>query len=162
MKTRDLYVGLLRVKGRTATVTIPNFQLKRGVPISGRTIAGDLLTVFWAYNNATDSIFTSAAPLAFLETNGRPIAGEFNINLNAINPTPANELLYFSTFIHKFYHILVFNSDLFDQYVDANNKPIGSSSFVTKGLQVGGKTRIGYKGQGVLTRVRTYLGDSGL
>ena len=131
LKTRDLYVGLLRVKGQTATVTIPNFELTRGVPISGRTITGDLFTVFWAFNNDKDNVFASAAPLAFLETNGRPTAGEFNININAINPTPANELLHLSTFIHEFYHILVFNSELFDQYVDANNKPIGSSSFVT-------------------------------
>ena len=143
-------------------MSIPNFETTLGVPIQGRTIEGDLLTIFWAFNDASSNLFASAAPHAFMGTNGRPIAGEFNINLKAINPTPANELLHFSTFIHEFYHIVVFNSELFEKFVDASNRPIGYSSFVSEGLQVGGKSRNGYKGPGVLSRARTHLGDSSL
>ena len=120
LKTKGLYSAIFLVKDPKLKNVIPDFNTTENMTIAGKTISADLLTVFVPYNKA-DSTFASAAPQVFETITGRPIAGEFNINLNAINPSPANEILHFGTFVHEFYHILVFNSELYSMFVGADN-----------------------------------------
>ena len=130
LKTKDLYSALFIVKNPAASLAIPAFKTTGGLNVKGRTIDADLSTVFVAYSNSSDTTFASAAPHAYEPTTGRPTAGEFNINLHAINPSPANEILHFGTFVHEFYHILVFNSELYGKFIGADNKPVGEASFI--------------------------------
>ena len=161
LKTKDLYTAIFLVKDPMLTNVIPEFNTTGNLKIAGKTISADLLTIFVPYSKA-DSTFASAAPHVFEPNTGRPIAGEFNINLNSINPTPANEVLHFGTFVHEFYHILVFNNYLYPKFVGADNKPIGESSFLKTGIQLGGKTRSGYQGPQVLNAVKNHINDNSL
>ena len=161
LKTKDLYSAIFLVKDPMLTNVIPDFNTTGNLKITGKTISADLLTVFLPYSK-TDSTFASAAPQIFETITGRPIAGEFNINLNAINPSPANEILHFGTFVHEFYHILVFNNYLYSKFVGVDNKPVGESTFLKTGIQLAGKTRAGYQGPQVLSAVKTFINDNSL
>lgn len=162
LKTKDLYSSLFIVKNPSDTLAIPAFKTTENLDIKAKTVQADLYAVFIAYSKSTDTTFASAAPHTYHPTTGRPTSGEFNINLHAINPSPANEILHFGTFVHEFYHILVFNSELYSKFIGADNKPVGEASFIKTGITLNGKSRNGYIGPMVLTDTKTHLNDNSL
>ena len=161
-KTVDFYSLFLKVRDdrRKETYTWPDVQVDSTKTLGGRTVAYDLYTYFKVYNKV-DNSFAAAAPLSF-DSFGRAIVGYFELNLNAITPSKANMINHFGTFVHEFYHILVFNNELFAKFVNTIGTPIGRSNLVTDSFTLGGKLRIGYKGTNVLNWARTYLNDPNL
>ena len=158
-KTIDFYTVFLKVKYPKETYTIPDVP-GDGFTVKARTMSYDLHTYFKVYNRG-DNSFAAAAPLSF-DSFGRAIVGYFELNLNAITASKANMINHFGTFVHEFYHILVFNDALFSRFINAAGTPIGRSNLVTDSFTLGGKSRVGYKGTNVLSWAKTYLSDPNL
>lgn len=157
------YKSALKVINPTTTISFAEFDTihpDRKVP--GRNnVNADLFVVFNAYNDDKSTTAASAAPISQDSTTGRTIVGDFNVNLVSINPTKANELNHFGTFVHEFYHIIVFNDQLFSRYIDGSGNVIGKSTIIGS-FTGGSKTFNTYKGTNVLTFAKTYLGDTSL
>lgn len=161
-KTVDFYSLFLKVRDdrRKDTYTWSDVKVDDSKTLGGRTVAYDLYTYFKAYNRV-DNSFAAAAPLSF-DSFGRAVVGTFQLNLNAITPSKANMINHFGTFVHEFYHILVFNDELFSRFINAAGTPQGRSNLVVDSITLGGKQRTGYKGTNVLTWAKNYLGDANL
>lgn len=161
VKTVDFYSLFLKVRDdrRKETYTWPDVQVDDSKTLGGRTVAYDLYAYFKVYNRV-DNSFAAATPLSF-DNYGRAIVGSFELNLNAITPSKANMINHFGTFVHEFYHILVFNDELFSKFINNVGTPIGRSNLVAD-ITLSGKSRVGYKGTKVLSWARTYLNDPNL
>lgn len=162
-KTKYFYTLVLKVKNPKPTYTWPDVNAADNsfdVAIKGRTVAYDLWTYFKAYFK-DDNGFAAAAPFAFDDTTGRPIVGGFELNLNAISPSPANLINHMGTFVHEFYHIVVFNNQLYEKFVGSDLKPVGRASFVAENIPLNG-IRMGYIGTNVLAYAKEYTNFPGL
>jgi len=128
-KTKVYYTTVLKVKSPKNEYTWPDTEVSETKTVKGRTVAYDLWTYFFVYNK-DDTGFAAAAPCAYDADTGRPIVGYFELNLNAIAISPANLINQMGTFVHEFYHILVFNNQLFDKFIDSTGnlvfKPIAA------------------------------------
>jgi leishmanolysin len=156
-RTKVYYSTVLIVKSPKAQYTWPDTQVSDTKTVKGRTVAYDLWTYFSCYNK-DDDIFASAEPFAYDSDTGRAIVGYVEVNLNAISVSTAELINSMSIFVHEFYHILVFNSDLFPKFIDASGNPVGVSNLVGNfGTTIKGTTRQAYKGANVLAFARTFL-----
>ena len=159
-KTIDFYTLFLKVKYPKDTYTIPDVP-GDGFTVKARTMSYDLHTYFKVYNK-DDNGFAAAAPLYKDPETGRTLVGYFELNLNAITPSKANMINHFGTFVHEFYHILVFNNELFEYFINADKSKVGRANLITEEISLGGKTRMGYKGTNVLTFAKAHLNDNSL
>ncbi len=159
-KTIDFYTVFLKVKYPKETYTIPDVP-GDGFTVKARTMSYDLHTYFKVYNK-NDQGFAAAAPLHKDSETGRTLVGYFELNLNAISPSKANMINHFGTFVHEFYHILVFNNQLFDEFILPDKSKVGRASLITETVSLGGKNRMAYKGSNVLTYAKAHLNDNSL
>lgn len=160
-RTKLYYSSVLMVKNRKESYTWPDTAVTETKTVTGRTTPYDLWTYFYVYNQVNNN-FAAAGPSAFDDTTGRPIVGYFELNLNAISSLNSlGAISYTSTFVHEFYHIIVFNSDLFDRFRDSSGNLVGRANLVGSVI-IGSKTQTTYKGTNVLNWVRTYLSASSL
>jgi len=163
LRAISYYKKVLLVINPTSTISFGSFDTMypdRTHP--GQSgVAADLYVVYNAYNDDRSSDAASAAALIQDSKTGRTIVGDFNVNLIAINPTKANELNHFGTFVHEFYHIVVFGDDLFEKFIDISGNLIGKANLVGS-VTLASKTFSTYKGNNVLAFARTYLSDPGL
>lgn len=160
-RTKIYYSSVLNVKNRKDSYTWPDIKMTDTKTVSGRTVNYDLWTYFYVYNKDNTN-FAAASPHHYDDTTGRPIVGYFELNLNAISGTKnLDAIQYMNTFVHEFYHILVFNSELFDKFRDDSNKVIGKDNLVGS-VTLGGKSRQTYKGTNVLSWAKTYLNYNSL
>ena len=160
-KTVDFYQTVLKVKYPKETNTFPDVDAGDGLIIKGRTMNFDLWVYFKAFNKQ-DSTFAAASPLYEDTELLRPIVGYVEVNLNAIQPSKANAINHFATFVHEFYHILVFNNQLYEKFIGSDKKPVGKTNLITENINVGGGARSGYKGTNVLNFAKIHLSDSTL
>lgn len=160
-RTKIYYSSVLLVNNRKENYTWSDVVVTDTKIVKGRTVPYDLWTYFTVYNK-DDGSFAGAYPVEFDSTNGRPIVGTFELNLNPIvEVNSLGAIQYMGTFVHEFYHILVFNSELFPKFVDSNNKIIGQSNLLGT-VTIGSKKSQTYKGPNVVNWARTYLGASSL
>lgn len=160
-RTKAYYTAVLNVKSPKTSYTWPDTKVSDTKTVTGRTVAYDLWTYFYVYNKDSTG-FAAAAPCAFDSDTGRAIVGYFELNLHAISGTKTLDALQFmGTFVHEFYHILVFNSQLFERFRDSSNNVIGTSTLLgTTTLKT--KSRTTYKGSNVLSWAKTYLNFNSL
>ena len=160
-KTKQYYAATLMVRNRKDSYTWPDTDVSATKRVTGRTVSYDLWTYFYVYNKDSTN-FAAASPSAFDDTTGRPIVGYFELNLFAINSVNSlGAIQYLGTFVHEFYHILVFNSFLYDKFRDDSNQLIPKSNLIGS-VTLGGKTRQTYKGPNVVNWAKTYLNFNGL
>jgi hypothetical protein len=159
-KTVDFYTVFLKVKYPKDTYTIPDVP-GDGFTVKAKTMSYDLHTYFKVYNK-NDNGFAAAAPLHKDAETGRTLVGYFELNLNAISPSKANMINHFGTFVHEFYHILVFNNELYEHFINADKTKIGRANLITESITLGGKARMGYKGTSVLTFAKSHLNDQSI
>ena len=82
------------------------------------------------------SIIAQASPLALDDTNlNRPMIGEIYINLPMIPDFSSSfetqtDRSFFETAMHEIIHVLAFNIDLFDRFVDRQTQVLYNSSFI--------------------------------
>jgi Leishmanolysin len=152
------YSTMMTIKYASGTFSYSAFTLNGGLKVSGGSFTGHLFTVFDCFNEASTT-FASAGFQDRDSTNGRPISGIFSLNLNAIKPSPKNALAHYGTFVHEFYHILTFNSDLYQYYIGSGSSPIGYANVIGT---VSGRQALTYSSSAALAWAKTFLGDTTL
>lgn len=156
-RTKAYYSTVLIVKSPKTQYTWPDTSVSDTKTVTGRTVAYDLWTYFYVYNK-DDTSFASASPAAYDSDTGRPIVGYLDVNLNALTVSTAGLINSMGTFVHEFYHILVFNAQLFPRFRDASGVAIGVSNLVFDyATTIKTKTRQAYKGTNVLEFARSFL-----
>jgi Leishmanolysin len=153
------YSTMMTIKYAPSTLSYSPFELKDNLSVSAGTFTGHLFTVFDCYTKTTSTVFASAGFQDRDNTSGRPISGIFSLNLNSINPSPKNALAHYGTFVHEFYHILTFNSDLYQYYIGSGSSPIGASSVVG---DVGNRKALIYSSSAAIAWAKTHLNDNSL
>ena len=156
-QTQAYYASVIIVKRQQREYTWPDVKIFDEVTVKGRTVPYDLWTYFRAYR-AVDSKIADADVCEFDKITGRPIVGYFELNLNAITTKPANLILLMGTFVHEFYHILVFNYDLFDKFIKADGSLVGRDNLIRQyPVIIKGQIRQAYIGENVLNFARKFL-----
>lgn len=164
-KTKEYYTHVVKVKNSKPTYTWPDVTVEDTKPIvvKGRTVEFDLWTYFRAYFK-DDSSFAAASPSHQETDTKRTLVGYFELNLKAISPSRSNLINHMGTFVHEFYHIIVFNNALYEMFVDASLQPIGRANLINEAVTVPGSAanRYGYKGPNVLAFAKQHLNDNNL
>ena len=152
------YSAAMTVKTAAKQYSYTPFTFDDGTTLPAGTFDGHLFTVFDCYNKPNDKGFAAAAFQDLDPANGRPISGIFQLNLNAIKPSPKNALAHYGTFVHEFYHIMTFNKDLFQYFRNSAGGVIGQANII--GTDNGRQTYI--LGGEVLKFAKAHLSDDSL
>lgn len=156
-RTRAYYSAVLLVRRQRSEYTWGNVEVADNVTIAGRTVAFDLWTYFKAYRS-DDKVLAAAYPCEFDAVTGRPIVGYFELNLIAVKASASNLILQMGTFVHEFYHILVFCDELFDRFIKSDGRLVGRENLIGNYAHpIKGEIRHAYKGEHVLNFARVFL-----
>ena len=101
------------------TVDLPAFKMNIDLYVMVETI-----------NKPNESAFATAWSCSQDKFSARPTTGVYELNLAFIINSKMNYLLYYSTFIHEFTHILFFSKDLFNQFRRADNSVIPEAEVI--------------------------------
>ena len=101
------------------TVDLPAFKMNIDLYVMVETI-----------NKPNESAFATAWSCSQDKFSARPTTGVYELNLAFIINSKMNYLLYYSTFIHEFTHILFFSKDLFKQFRRADNSVIPEAEVI--------------------------------
>ena len=159
IRVAKYYSAAMTVKAAEATYSYTEFELTDKSKVAAGTFTGHLYTMFDCYYDETSKGFASAAFQDRDATTGRPISGSFHLNLFAIKPSPKNALAHYGTFVHEFYHILTFNNELFQHWVDGSNNKIGKANIVET---VNSRDRYKLSGSQAIEFAKTHLNDNAL
>ena len=159
--SRRFFTNILSVVSRKETYTWADFQTSDSKTVKGRTTPYDLWVYFRVFTK-NDGTLAQAAPVAYDTPSNRPIAGFFELNI-ANTPTMnlRGAISSLATFVHEFYHIIVFHSDSYEKFVDSSNTLVGKANLIGT-VTLGGKTRTTYKGKAVLAWAKAHLNFNSL
>eukprot|EP01019_Chilodonella_uncinata_P004347 GABU01005238.1.p1 GENE.GABU01005238.1~~GABU01005238.1.p1 ORF type:complete len:534 (-),score=152.46 GABU01005238.1:21-1541(-) len=120
----------------------------------------DLYVLVDTKNDDKSEAFATAVSCFYDTVTHRPIKGIYELNLGHIVNSKMNFLLYFSTFVHEFAHIIFFSEDLFKHFRDVDNKE--RTDIQKNNTDFGGEKRNLIIAPEVLTYAREYFNDNTL
>ncbi len=122
----------------------------------------DLYVLVDVINKPAESAFATAWSCDGDKLTRRPTIGVFEVNMAFIVNSKMNYLLYFSTFVHEFTHILFFSKDQFDKFRKSDGSTIPKNEVILENVDFGGEKRNLIVLPEVLSFARTFFNDPNL
>lgn len=159
--SKRYFEEMLKVKGPSTLVLEEAFTCNE-VKIPSFRLDIDLYVLVDTMNKPDTSAFATAFSCYYDKATNRPTIGVYDLNLAHIVNSKMNYLLYFSTFIHEFTHIIFFSENLFSKF----RKPDGSlrpeAEVVSKGANFINEKRNLVVMPEVLEYAKTFFNDASL
>jgi leishmanolysin len=159
--SKRYFEQLLKVKGPSTLVLDQPFSCN-DVKIPSFKLEIDLYVLVDAMNKPETSAFATAFSCYYDKTNNRPTIGVYDLNLAHIVNSKMNYLLYFSTFIHEFTHIIFFSENLFSKFRKPDGSPRPEAEVVLKGTNFINEKRNLIVMSEVVDYARTFFNDQTL
>ena len=158
------YYGLtLQINTPVASMKLPAFPLVSiSVTVPAQTVVADIYIVFVPTYSSTSGTFASAAPILVSNSNGRAVAGEFDLNLYAVNPVVSQTNVIFSVFLHELFHIFAFNDAFYGTLRYANGSTISVANTVAGPTSLNGISYSGIILPNSVAFSKAYLNDNTL
>jgi leishmanolysin-like peptidase len=160
---KDVFETLIQVNRYTSKLRINQCdgQVSISTTVRNSGVDADLI-VFPFINTKEDSSVVAYASACIISgKNNRPVAGFIGFTLN-FDPTKANwERYYTSIALHELTHVLVFNSDVFDLFVDENGQQIARDKTIKEQVD-GSKTNLFIVSPKALEAARKHFNCPGL
>lgn len=159
--SKRYFEGMLKVKGPQTLVNDVQYKcLEVTVPEFRKDT--DLYVILDAIKTPNTDTFAAAYFCSQDKTTFRPTIGVYELNLASIVNSKMNYLLYFSTFVHEFTHILFFTNELFSSFVLPNGMKRPESDVVKNGTTFESQKRNIIVMKEVVSFARNYFNDQAL
>jgi Leishmanolysin len=141
---------------------LPSFPCL-GYTFSAANFTEDLLINIFPQYNTQATYYAAASPCARSELTNQPVVGIFLFNLPYMGITIQDDYIAFGTFLHEFFHVLGFSSDIFDSFPVPN--PMGgawlTASYLTT-ITIDGVVFPALKEPNTLSAAQAHFGCSSL